>query len=111
MGQPEMLVDHLFSQAVDMLPDDRALYLAAVCKDDPALRRLVESLLFENDRLSGFLSAPLFAADGTADATTVPPQSFLAQAAGWAATRLRKLWGWAAWGWCTAPATKNSSAR
>ena len=78
MGQPEMLVDHLFSQAVDMLPDDRAIYLAAVCKDDPVLRRVVESLLFENDRLSGFLSAPVFAADGPADATTVPPQSFLA---------------------------------
>jgi formylglycine-generating enzyme required for sulfatase activity/tRNA A-37 threonylcarbamoyl transferase component Bud32/predicted esterase len=78
MGQSEMLVDHLFSQAVDMLPDDRALYLAAVCKDDPVLRRLVESLLFENDRLSGFLSTPVFAADGLADATTVPPQSFLA---------------------------------
>ena len=78
MSQPEMLVDHLFSQAVDMLPDDRALYLAAVCKDDPVLRRLVESLLFENDRLSGFLSTPVFAAGGLTDATTVPPQSFLA---------------------------------
>ena len=77
MGQPEMLVEQLFSHAVDMLPEDRALYLEAVCKEDAVLRRVVQSLLLENDRLSGFLSTPPFAADGLANAATAPPQSFL----------------------------------
>jgi eukaryotic-like serine/threonine-protein kinase len=77
MGQPERLVEQLFSNAVDMLPEDRALYLEAVCKEDPVLRRVVESLLLENDRLSGFLSTPAYAGEGLPGETTTPPQNFL----------------------------------
>ena len=50
--------EQLFGEALDLPREERAAFLAGACRDAPAVKKLVEALLAENDRLSGFLCAP-----------------------------------------------------
>jgi hypothetical protein len=61
MDKQEQAAEQLFGEALDLPRDQRRAYLDRVCAAKPALRRMVEDLLDENDRLSGFLSEPAFA--------------------------------------------------
>ncbi|WP_058185246.1 bifunctional serine/threonine-protein kinase/formylglycine-generating enzyme family protein [Terracidiphilus gabretensis] len=65
--------EQLFSQAIDMSPEQRAEFLAAACQGDPALRQTVETLLVENDRRENPSVTPLLDSNATA-----PPVDFLA---------------------------------
>jgi serine/threonine protein kinase len=48
--------EELFGEALDLPREQRGAFLDAACPGAPDVRRAVESLLAENDRLSGFLS-------------------------------------------------------
>jgi eukaryotic-like serine/threonine-protein kinase len=74
MDKQEQAAEQLFGEALDLPRDQREVFLDRVCAGKPALRRMVEDLLDENDRLSGFLSQPAFAsaqAAGMASQTVV----------------------------------------
>ena len=60
MNKREQAAEQLFGEALDLPRDQREAFLDRVCAGKPALRRMVEDLLDENDRLSGFLSEPAF---------------------------------------------------
>jgi formylglycine-generating enzyme required for sulfatase activity/predicted Ser/Thr protein kinase len=64
----EETAEQLFGEALDLPRERREAFLEQACGRQPALRRRVEDLLAENDRLSGFLSEP---AVGKTDATAV----------------------------------------
>jgi eukaryotic-like serine/threonine-protein kinase len=51
-------IQNVFDSARDREPARRAAFLAEACRGDEELRREVESLLAQNDREGGFLSAP-----------------------------------------------------
>jgi eukaryotic-like serine/threonine-protein kinase len=55
MEKPETVVEQLFGEALDLPREQRPAFLDGACKGKPELRRSVEALLVENDRLSGFL--------------------------------------------------------
>jgi eukaryotic-like serine/threonine-protein kinase len=59
MGQQRQSVEKLFGDALEMEPEARRAYLDAACHDDPELKHLVEQLLIEDERASGFLQEPL----------------------------------------------------
>lgn len=60
MNYPDTLVQQLFGEALDMPRERRTAFLDSTCSAHPGVRRQVEALLEENDRLNGFLScAPL----------------------------------------------------
>jgi serine/threonine protein kinase/WD40 repeat protein len=63
MNEQEQTAEQLFGEALDEPRDKRGAFLDRVCAGRPVLRRMVEDLLDENDRLSGFLSEPAFAKD------------------------------------------------
>lgn len=48
--------EELFGEALDLPREQRDAFLDAACRGTPSVRRAVEGLLAENDRLSGFLS-------------------------------------------------------
>jgi Tol biopolymer transport system component len=48
--------EELFGEALDLPREQRCAFLDAACGGTPDVRRAVEGLLAENDRLSGFLS-------------------------------------------------------
>jgi eukaryotic-like serine/threonine-protein kinase len=58
MKDQRAFAEQLFGEALDLPREQRATFLAEACRDTPAVRHLVEALLEENDRLSGFLSQP-----------------------------------------------------
>ena len=60
LDKQEQAAEQLFEEALDLPRDQRPTFLDRVCVDKPALRRMVEDLLDENDRLSGFLSPPAY---------------------------------------------------
>ncbi len=66
MNKQEQAAEQLFGEALDQPRDKRGAFLDRVCAGKPVLRRMVEDLLDENDRLCGFLSEPAFAKDQTA---------------------------------------------
>ena len=73
MSQRGTIAEQLFGEALDLPREERAAFLDRACAGKPALRRMVEDLLDENDRLSGFLSAPLYgSAQGAATAAATP---------------------------------------
>jgi hypothetical protein len=48
--------EELFGEALDLPREQRGAFLDATCRGTPDVRRAVEGLLAEHDRLSGFLS-------------------------------------------------------
>jgi hypothetical protein len=73
MEMPEQAAERLFGEALDVPRGQRGAFVERACAGVPQLRRMVEDLLDENDRLSGFLSAPLYrSAQGTATAAVSP---------------------------------------
>jgi hypothetical protein len=56
MDNRESLTEQLFGEALEVSREGRSAFLEQACRGEPELRRAVEALLAENDRLSGFLS-------------------------------------------------------
>ena len=54
----------IFQEAIELLPDERAAFLARACGDDTKLRAEVESLLASNDDERPFLEAAPIAGAG-----------------------------------------------
>jgi serine/threonine protein kinase/Tol biopolymer transport system component len=61
MDKLEQTAEQMFEEALELPPNQREAFLNHVCAGNPTLRRMVEGLQDENDRLSGFLSTPAFA--------------------------------------------------
>jgi hypothetical protein len=59
MEKPDEVTEQLFEGALELSADERRVFLDRTCSGQLALRRTVEALLEENDRLSGFRSEPL----------------------------------------------------
>jgi serine/threonine protein kinase len=60
MAEQEQSAAKLFEAALDLPPERRAAFLDQACYEAPQLRRLVEELLLDNDRLGSFLGTPAF---------------------------------------------------
>src|ERR1700728_3279812 len=60
MKKLEEAAEQLFGEALELPREQRGAFLERACAGRPQLRRMVEDLLDENDRLSGFLSAPVY---------------------------------------------------
>ena len=58
MEDQRAFAEQLFGEALDVPREERAAFLVKACRDSPAVKKVVEALLEENDRLSGFLSDP-----------------------------------------------------
>ncbi len=54
--QKQPITEQLFEEALALPRQQRAAFLEKACRGAPDLRRILESLLAENDKLSGFLS-------------------------------------------------------
>ncbi len=65
MDNREQSVEELFGAALDLPIERRAAFLDEACRELPEIRRQVETLLEENDRLGSFLNRPMVGA-GTA---------------------------------------------
>ena len=61
MNKQEQAAEQLFGEALGLPRDRQRAFLDRVCAGQPGLRRMVEDLLDENARLTGFLSEPVFA--------------------------------------------------
>jgi serine/threonine protein kinase/Tfp pilus assembly protein PilF len=61
MGQPRQSVERLFADALELEPAARQTFLDHACRGDPALRRLIEELLREDERAGSFLRWPVAA--------------------------------------------------
>ncbi|MFN2407925.1 MAG: protein kinase, partial [Pyrinomonadaceae bacterium] len=53
-------VEEIFQAAVDLLPEERARYIAQVCANDTTLRHDVESLLSQHDSAGELLDQPFY---------------------------------------------------
>ncbi|MGA8090703.1 MAG: protein kinase [Terracidiphilus sp.] len=62
MENPDLAAEDLFEEALELPREQRSAFLEGACRGAPELRRKVESLLEENDRISGFLSKPVYPA-------------------------------------------------
>ena len=72
MKMPDEATQRLFEQALDLPRGERGGFLDKACRGTPAMRQVVEDLLAENDRLSGFLSqSPYAKLDGGSATGTV----------------------------------------
>jgi serine/threonine protein kinase len=58
MSDQDESAEQLFGEALDMSADKRREFLDRTCRSQPELRRRVDALLEEHDRLEGFLSQP-----------------------------------------------------
>ena len=67
MADLEQSAEQLFGEALDLQPERRAAFLDQACRGAPELRRLVEELLHENQRMGSFLAQPLLTPE------TAPP--------------------------------------
>src|SRR5688500_13718649 len=56
-------VKRILEQALEREPADRDFYLNEVCKDDPDLRREIESLIALDAQAQSFLETPVIAPD------------------------------------------------
>jgi serine/threonine protein kinase/Tol biopolymer transport system component len=72
MKTPDEAIERLFGEVLDLPRAERSAFLDEACRETPQMRRAIEDLLAENDRLSGFLSeAPCAKLDrGTAAGTS-----------------------------------------
>ncbi|HEV7680641.1 MAG TPA: hypothetical protein VGO68_00845 [Pyrinomonadaceae bacterium] len=53
-------VEAIFQAALDLVPEERARYLAEACAHDTSLRSDVESLLSQHDSFGDMLEQPLY---------------------------------------------------
>ena len=53
-------VEEIFQAAVELLPEERARYIAQVCQNDTTLRQDVESLLSQHDSAGELLDQPFY---------------------------------------------------
>lgn len=58
MEIPNAVVSQLFEQALDLPRERRSAFLESACQGQMEVRRQVETLLEENDRLTGFVRTP-----------------------------------------------------
>ncbi len=66
MEKPITITEQIFGEVLEVPREERNAFLDEACRGAPEVRRAVEGLLAENDRLSGFLSASPYAKpDGT----------------------------------------------
>ncbi len=72
MADVEQSAEQLFSEALDLPPEQWSAFLDQACRGAPELRRLVEGLLHENQRMGSFLAQPLFTPDGKSSASHGP---------------------------------------
>ena len=56
MDNPNTVVKQLFGEALELPREQRAAFLDKACNGRNELRRQVEAILAENDRLNGVLS-------------------------------------------------------
>jgi serine/threonine protein kinase len=59
MGQPRQSAERLFAEALEVEPTARQTFLDRACRGDPALRKLVEELLRQDERAGSFLCSPI----------------------------------------------------
>jgi eukaryotic-like serine/threonine-protein kinase len=73
MKTPDEAIERLFGEVLDLPRGERSAFLDEACRETPEMRRAIEDLLAENDRLTGFLSeAPYLNLDrGTAAGTNL----------------------------------------
>jgi eukaryotic-like serine/threonine-protein kinase len=69
MTEQDQSAEKLFGAALEMPPGSRAAFLDQACRDAPELRRVVDALLLDNDRLGTFLAEPAFARPNEAPST------------------------------------------
>jgi len=55
-------IERVYHATLERAPEDRADFLGEVCKNDPDLRREVESLLAEDSSKTGTLDRPVWVA-------------------------------------------------
>jgi serine/threonine protein kinase/Tol biopolymer transport system component len=60
MTNQQQSAEELFEAVLDLPPDARPEFLDKACRDAPKLRRSVERLLAEEQKLGGFLDQPIF---------------------------------------------------
>jgi hypothetical protein len=82
MDNPDVVVERLFGEALDLPRERRLAFLEDTCSGQPDLRRRVEALLAENDRRSGFPSgssweAPTLTSEPPPSAGSIGPGSNL----------------------------------
>ncbi len=70
MADLEQSAEQLFGEALDLPAEQRSAFLDQACCGAPELRRLVDGLLHENQRIGSFLADPLFTPE-----TAAPPAS------------------------------------
>ncbi len=59
MDNREQSVEELFGAALDVPVERRSAFLDEACRELPEVRRRVEEMLAENDRLGSFLNQPV----------------------------------------------------
>ena len=79
MQPPNERLENIFANAVYMALEARPAYLDAACRNEPALRREVESLLAAHDE-AGNLLEPLIA--GAVSDDTIPSPASQVEATG-----------------------------
>lgn len=80
------IAEQIFGEALEVPRTERSAFLDGACRGAPEVRRAVEDLLAENDRLSGFLSAsPYEKSEGTRIAGGIAA-SLAAGGTAWVAT-------------------------
>ena len=105
MDHQETPTEQIFGEALEVARAQRSAFLDEACRGAPEVRRAVEELLAENDRLSGFLSgSPFLQAEadaggyvaGETPATTTAEGAVLA---GIGCLRRSDKGAWARCGW------------
>ena len=95
-------VSPIFRQAVELPPDERAVFLHAACRGDAALRRDVERLISAHERAGSFIEAPAYerAAGLLADKSSAPA---VGPSGTTSSSRRSARAGWAKCTWPTIP--------
>lgn len=60
---PERAAEQLFAEALEMQPEQRALFLDQACQDSPDVRHIVDQLLRDHERAASFMAQSLFTAN------------------------------------------------
>jgi eukaryotic-like serine/threonine-protein kinase len=69
MADQKQSAEDVFSEALDLPPEQRSAYLLKACRTSPELRALVDALLSDYQRMGDFLDDPLVSKGGEQDAS------------------------------------------